>query len=182
MSVIDRRGLLVGVGSGALALVLGGREALAQRRGGGSITFVTGRPPRFFTGDIRAWAGGHRTAAFQEDTANHVWRINMFVFMARPPNAVSLTLTWFRVQGRVSRYISNETINVADPDQRILLHSTTLRRTPGDIDPMETYEAQISINDARGARELARGRVRLEGVVEHRGNGVVDFTRETPPR
>jgi hypothetical protein len=97
--------------------------------------------------------------------------------MARPPNVVSLTLTWFKVEQRVSRYLSNETISVADPTQRILFHSTTVRRSPGEFEPNEQYEAQVSLNDSRGARELGRARVRLEGPVERRGPGVVDFTR-----
>jgi hypothetical protein len=175
---IGRRVKLLGAVVVSLSLVLGGQSAIAQR-GGGTLTFLNARPPRDFHGDIRGWAAGHRATAYEEDTTNHVWRINMFVFMARPPNVVSLTLTWFRVDGRVSRYLSNETINVGDPTQRILFHTTTVRRSAGEFDPMEQYEAQISVNDSRGARELARGRIRLNGQVE-RHSGVVDFTGAQP--
>jgi hypothetical protein len=175
---IDRRVMLVGAGASALGLVLGGRDADAQR--GNTLVFVTSRPPRDFVGDVRGWANARRATAYQEDVANHVWRINMFLFMARAPNAVSLTLSWFRVEGRSSRYLTNENINVSDPTQRILFHTTTVRRAAGEFDPMEQYEAQITVNDARGARELGRGRVRLEGIVERRGPGVVDFTRPNP--
>ena len=178
---IGRRHKMVGAAVAALSLVIGGQSAIAQRGGGSSLVFLNARPPRDFHGDIRGWANGHRAQAYEEDTTNHVWRINMFVFMARAPNVVSLTLTWFRVDGRVSRYLSNETVNVGDPTQRILFHTTTVRRSAGEFDPMEQYEAQISLNDSRGARELARGRIRLNGQVERRVGGVVDFTRPTPP-
>lgn len=175
MQRFDRRVILAGAGVGALGIVLGSEEAEAQR--GNSLIFTSSRPPRDFVGDIRGWANSRRATAYQEDVQNHVWRVNFFLFMTRGPNAVSLTLTWFKVEGRVSRYLSNENINVADPTQRILFHNTTVRRTPGEFEPNESYEAQVSINDARGARELGRGRVRLEGIVERRGPGVVDFTR-----
>jgi hypothetical protein len=178
MQRFDRRVVLVGAGASALGLVLGGRSAEAQR--GNQMIFTTSRPPRDFVGDIRGWASARRATAYQEDTANHVWRVNFFLFMARPPNAVSLTLSWFRVEARVSRYLTNENINVGDPTQRILFHSTTVRRQAGEFDPMEQYEAQVTINDSRGARELGRARIRLEGPVERRGNGVVDFTGAAP--
>lgn len=177
MQRFDRRLILVGAGASALGIVLGGDDAEAQR--GNTMIFTTSRPPRDFVGDIRGWANARRATAYQEDVANHVWRVNFFLFMARAPNVVSLTLTWSKVEGRVSRYISNENINVGDPTQRILFHNTTVRRSPGEFEPNEQYEAQVSLNDSRGARELGRARVRLEGVVERRGPGVVDFTRPT---
>lgn len=175
---IGRRATIIGASTAAISLVLGEKNAEAQR-GGGSLIFLNARPPRDFNGDIRGWANAHRALAYEEDTANHVWQVKMFVFMARAPNVVSMTLTWFRVDGRVSRYLSNETVSVADPTQRILFHSTTVRRSAGEFDPMEQYEAQIAINDARGAREVARGRIRLNGQVE-RHSGVVDFTGAAP--
>lgn len=175
MQRFDRRIVLVSAGASALGLLLRDRDAEAQRAG--AMIFTTSRPPRDFVGDIRGWANARRATAYQEDTTNHVWRVNFFLFMARAPNAVSLTLTWFKVEGRVSRYLSNENINVGDPTQRILFHSTTVRKTPGEFEPNESYEAQVSLNDSRGARELGRARVRLEGPVERRGPGVVDFTR-----
>jgi hypothetical protein len=178
MERIDRRGMMVGAGASALGIVLGGQRAEAQR--GNSLVFVTQRPPRDFVGDIRGWANARRATAYQEDVANHAWRINLFLFMARAPNTVTLTLSWFRVEGRVSRYLTNENINLGDPTQRILFHSTTVRRATGEFDPMEQYEAQITLNDARGARDVGRGRIRLEGQVERRGNGVVDFTGAAP--
>jgi hypothetical protein len=177
MQRFDRRLILVGAGASTLGIVLGGDDAEAQR--GNTMIFTTSRPPRDFVGDIRGWANARRATAYQEDVANHVWRVNFFLFMARAPNVVSLTLTWSKVEGRVSRYISNENINVGDPTQRILFHNTTVRRSPGEFEPNEQYEAQVSLNDSRGARELGRARVRLEGVVERRGPGVVDFTRPT---
>lgn len=177
MQRFDRRVILVGAGVGAVGILVGSEEAEAQR--GNTMIFTTSRPPRDFVGDIRGWANARRATAYQEDVQNHVWRVNFFLFMARAPNVVSLTLTWAKVEGRVSRYLSNENINVADPTQRILFHNTTVRRTPGEFEPNEQYEAQVSVNDARGARELGRARIRLEGPVERRGPGVVDFTRPT---
>jgi hypothetical protein len=175
MQRFDRRVVLVGAGVGMMGILLRGEQAQAQR--GNTMIFTTSRPPRDFVGDIRAWANARRTTTYQEDVQNHVWRVNFFLFMARAPNVVSLTLSWSKVEGRVLRYITNENINLSDPTQRILFHQTTVRRAPGEFEPNEQYEAQVTVNDSRGARLLGSARIRLEGPVERRGPGIVDFTR-----
>jgi hypothetical protein len=170
--------------AGALALLAVGPAALAQRRGGGrgsgTIVFVTRRPPRDFVGDVRGWAHSVHAVSYNEDTAAHVWRVSFMAFMPRPPNAAEVVLTWFHVErGGVGRYVSNEPIALADPTQRVLFHTTSLRRAPGEFEPLEHYEAVLSVNDARGARELARGQIELIGQLE-RHSGVVDFTHGPP--
>jgi hypothetical protein len=172
---LTRWGLLIA----ALGLVAGGHAAFGQGRGG-SIVFVSRRPPRDMVGNIRAWASSNRATSYSEDTSQHNWRVNFMAFFDRAPNAAEITLSWFHVQGRgPGVYVTNEPIAMGNPTDRIFFHTTTLRRAPGEFEPMERYEAVLTVNDARGARNLARGTIQLTGQLERR-NGVVDFTGSTP--
>ncbi len=164
----------------ALAMTLGSSVAFAQGRGGGTIVFLQRRPPRDLFGNIRAWAANNRATSYGEDTANHAWRVNFMVFLNRAPNVAEVIVSWFHIErDRTRRYVSNESISLANPGERIIFHSTSLHRAAGEFEPMENYEAVISLNDSHGVRELARGRVGLVGVVE-RHAGVVDFTGAQP--
>jgi hypothetical protein len=167
---------------GALAVALvGAPSALAQRgAGGGAIVFTTRRPPRDFVGNVRGWANGVRATSYNEDTSAHAWRVNFMAFLPRAPNSAEIVLSWFHIEGNgVRRYITNEPIALANPTERILFHTTSLHRSAGEFEPLERYEAVLSVNDARGVRELARGQVQLIGQVERR-SGVVDFTGSAP--
>ena len=180
MSRSIRRLLTWGGIAASLALVLAGPSALGQARGGGSIVFTQRRPPREMVGNIRGWATSNRATSYGEDTAAHAWRVNFMAFLPRPPNAAEVVLAWFKVEtDRTRRYISNEPIALTNPSDRIFFHTTSLHRAPGEFEPMEHYEAVLSVNDARGSRELARGQIGLSGVVE-RHSGVVDFTGASP--
>ncbi len=164
----------------ALALVVGGGVAFGQGRGGGSIVFVTRRPPREMVGNIRGWANSNRATSYNEDVAQHMWHVNFMAFFARAPNAAEVTLSWFHVErGGPGVYVSNEPIALGNPTDSIFFHTTTLRRAPGQFEPMERYEGVLTVNDARGSRTLARGTIQLIGQVE-RHSGVVDFTGSTP--
>lgn len=164
----------------AVALVVGGQAALGQSRGGGVIIFTTRRPPRDFVGNIRGWANANRATSYNEDTQSHLWRVNFMAFLPRPPNSAEVILAWFHIErDRTRRYVTNEPIALSNPTERIFFHTTTLRRAPGEFEPMERYEAVLSVNTARGSSELARGQIQLVGQVERR-EGVVDFTGSTP--
>jgi hypothetical protein len=106
--------------------------------------------------------------------------VNFMAFMPRAPNAAEIVLAWFHVErDGTRRYVANEPIALGNPSERIFFHTTTVRRAPGEFEPMERYEAVLSLNDARGARHLAHGTVQLNGQIE-RHSGVVDFTGATP--
>lgn len=179
---LGRWGLL----ASALTMLVGGQVALGQGRGrggGGALIFVQRRPPREVPRNFnpRAWASSNRAQGFQEDTSARTWRVNFMAFLPRPPNAPEVTLAWFHIEANgVRRYVSNEPIALSSPTERIFFHTTSLHRAPGEFEPMERYEAVLSVNDARGAREIARGQIQLIGQVERRGNGVVDFTGAQP--
>jgi hypothetical protein len=178
---VRRRGLGLWAGlAGALALAIGGQAALGQARGGGSLVFTSRRPPRDLVSNIRRWAISNRVNSYNEDTQNHMWRVNFMAFLPRAPNAAEVTLAWFHIEpNRTRRYVSNEPIALSNPGERIFFHSTSLRRQAGEFEPMERYEAVLSVNTARGAQELARGQIQLIGQLE-RHDGVVDFTGATP--
>ena len=61
----------------------------------------------------------------------------------------------------------------------MFFHQTVLHRSPDEFQPMENYEVAITVNDSRGATEIARGRIGLVGVPD-RHDGVVDFTGAAP--
>ena len=171
----------------ACTLLVASPLAQAQHRnssggggGGGSIVFTSRRPPRDFVGNIRGWAGGARTGSYNENTQDKTWRVNFMAFLPRPPNAAEVILSWFHVEPNgVRRYITNEPIALGNPSERNFFHTTSLHRSPDEFQPMERYEAVLSVNDSRGARELARGAIQLIGQVE-RHQGVVDFTGAAP--
>jgi hypothetical protein len=174
-----RLGLWAGL-AGAVALALGGQVAIGQSGGGGNLVFTSRRPPRDFVGNIRGWANSNRATSYNEDTQAHTWRVNFMAFLPRAPNAVEVTLAWFHIEAnRTRRYVSNEPIALSNPSERIFFHTTSLRRSPGEFDPMERYEAVLSVNNSRGAQELARGQIQLIGQIERR-EGVVDFTGGAP--
>jgi hypothetical protein len=130
--------------------------------------------------DSRGWASSVHTSSYNEDVQAHAWRVNFMVFLPRPPNAAEIVLAWFHVQaGGVATYVTNEPIALTDPTQRIIAYTTSLHRAAGEFEPMEHYEAVLSVNDSHGSRELARARIQLIGQVE-RHSGVVDFTGATP--
>jgi hypothetical protein len=174
---------LVGFGAltGALAMVSLDGPAVAQRHGGGgAIVFTTRRPPREYFGNVRGWASSVHTTNYNEDIQAHAWRVNFMAFLPHPPNSAEVTLSWFHIESSgVRTYVSNEPIALTDPRQRILSYTTSLHRAAGQFEPMERYEAVLSVNDSHGARELARGSLQLIGQVE-RHSGVVDFTGSTP--
>lgn len=164
----------------ALALVVGGNVALGQARGGGAVVFVARRPPREMVGNIRGWANSNHATSYNEDITSHVWRVNFMAFLPRPANSPEVVLAWFHIEtNRQRTYVSNEPIALDNPTDRIFFHSTALHRLAGQFEPMERYEAVLSVNDARGQHELARGQIQLVGQVE-RHSGVVDFTGTTP--
>ena len=88
-------------------------------------------------GNIRGWADGNRAANYEEDTTSHMWRVNFMAFLAGSPNAPELTLSWFHIERNNSRrYISNESVGLSSPTERIFFHSTVLHRAAGEFDPM----------------------------------------------
>lgn len=160
------------------ALVAPPRSTEAQSNG--AIVFVNRRPPRELTGNIRAWANGSHVNSVSEDTASHVWRVQFMAFLARPPHTREVTLVFYKLEGRTRRYLSNESVSLSNPDDAIFFHQTVLHRGADEFQPMENYEAAITVSDARGQHEIARGRIGLVGVVE-RHSGVVDFTGANGP-
>ena len=164
----------------ASVATLASHPAPASAQAGAAIVFVNTRPPRDMRGNIRAWAGGHRVTAYNEDTTSHVWRVQFMVFASRPPRARDVTLSFFKLEGRTRRYITNESITLSNPDESVFFHSTILHRSPDEFQPMENYEVTVAVADARGQTVIARGRIGLVGVVERR-SGVVDFTTDGGP-
>ncbi len=161
-----------------LAFVTRCPPAAAQANSG--IVFVTHRPPREFTGNMHAWAGANAVHAYNEDTTTHTWHLNYVAFLSREPRAAEVTLVFYHVERNgTRRYISNEPVALSSPNDRVFNGYTTLHRAPGEFEPMENYEVAITVSDARGAHEIARGRVGLVGQVE-RHSGVVDFTGAAP--
>jgi hypothetical protein len=163
--------------------MVGGGVAFAQHGGGGgggTVVFTSRRPPRDFTGNMRGWASGAHVSSYNEDVQSHMWRVNFMAFLPRSPNAAELTLAWFHIEPNgVRRYISNEPIALSSPTDRVLVYNTSLHRAAGEFEPMEHYEAVLSVNDSHGAHPLAHGQIQLIGQVE-RHSGVVDFTGGTP--
>jgi len=153
--------------------------APADAQGGAAIVFVSRRPPREIPGNIRAWATANRVTAAAEDTASHVWRVQFMAFLSRAPNASSVNVLFYHVQGSQRRYVFSEQVALSDPSSRIFFHQSLLHRSPDEFQPMENYEVAISVSDARGQHEIARGRIGLTGQVERRA-GVVDFTGSAP--
>jgi hypothetical protein len=172
--MLTRRRLLtlpLALGAVALAMPTDGLQA----QSGGTIIFVSRRPPREMRGSIRSWASSNAARSYNEDTSAHVWRVQFMAFLPRPPNSNDVTLVFYKIEGRQRRYISNESIALSSPGEQIFYHQTVLHRSPDEFQPMENYEAAIAVSDSRGQREIARGRIGLVGVVERR-QGVVDFT------
>lgn len=145
----------------------------------GSIVFTNRRPPRDFVGNIRGWATANQARTYTEDVQSHVWRVQFMAFLSRPPRAAEVTLVFYKVEGRTRRYITNQAIALTNPNDQVFFHQTVLHRSPDEFQPMENYEVAITVNDARGATEIARGRIGLVGVRD-RHDGVVDFTGATP--
>jgi len=145
----------------------------------GSIVFTNRRPPRDFVGNIRGWAAANQARTYTEDVQSHVWRVQFMAFLSRPPRAAEVTLVFYKVEGRTRRYITNQAIALTNPNDQVFFHQTVLHRSPDEFQPMENYEVAITVNDARGATEIARGRIGLVGVRD-RHDGVVDFTGATP--
>lgn len=146
---------------------------------GAGIIFVNRRPPRSMPGNIRTWAVANRVTAFAEDTTSQVWRVQFMAFLPRPPNVSGVNVIFYHVQGGRRRYVFSEQIALSDPSSRVFYHQAVLHRSPDEFQPMERYEVAISVADARGQQEIARGRIGLTGVVE-RHSGVVDFTGSAP--
>lgn len=176
--MMDRRRWLLGVGGLGAGLAL--RSAASEAQSNGTIIFVSRRPPRELSANIRGWATANQVRALNEDTTSHVWRVQFMAFLAREPRSAEVNLVFYKLEGRTRRYISNEPVALSNPNERIFYHNTTLHRAAGEFEPMETYEVAITVADARGASEIARGRIGLVGQVERRGPGVVDFTQGTP--
>ncbi|MEZ4389784.1 MAG: hypothetical protein R3A48_01710 [Polyangiales bacterium] len=151
----------------------------ADAQGAASIVFVSRRPPRSIPGNIRSWAGANRVNAVAEDAENHVWRVQFMAFLSRPPNASGVNVIFYHVQNGRRRYVFSEQVALSDPASRIFFHQSLLHRSPDEFQPMEHYEVAVSVADARGQHEIARGRIGLTGVVE-RHSGVVDFTGAAP--
>ena len=172
---MNRRNLL-GMFLGAAALTT---TAALPAQTTGSIVFTNRRPPRDFVGNIRAWASSNLARTYPEDVQSHVWRVQFMAFLARPPRAAEVTLVFYKVEGRTRRYITNQAIALTNPNEQVFFHQTVLHRSPDEFQPMENYEVAITVNDSRGASEIARGRVGLVGIPD-RHDGVVDFTGATP--
>jgi hypothetical protein len=169
--------------AGALALAPLGPGPDAQA-GGGTLIFVSRRPPRELSSNIRGWASSNSVRAYNEDTTSHVWRIQFMAFLNRDPPSSTVNLSFYHVErdrARTRRYVYNEDVTLSNPPQRIFYHNTVLHRQAGQFDPMEEYDVSITYADARGNHELARGRVGLVGQVE-RHDGVIDFTNPNTPQ
>jgi len=159
---------------------LASHPAPVRAQAGATIVFLNTRPPRDMRGNIRAWANSHRVTAYNEDTTSRVWRVQFMAFCSRPPRARDVTLSFFKIEGRTRRYITNESITLSNPDDAVFYHSTILHRGPDEFEPMENYEVTVAVADARGQTVIARGRIGLVGQVERR-SGVVDFTTDGGP-
>lgn len=152
----------------------------AAAQTGGAIVFVGHRPPRD-AGNLHAWASGNAVHAYTEDTTTHTWHVNYVAFLSREPRAAEVTLVFYHLERNgTRRYVSTESVALSSPNDRMFIGNTTLHRAPGEFEPMENYEVRITVSDARGAHEIASGRVGLVGQVE-RHSGVVDFTGATGP-
>jgi hypothetical protein len=151
----------------------------ADAQGGAAIVFVSRRPPREIPGNIRSWASANRVTASAEDTAAHVWRVQFMAFLARAPNASGVNVIFYHVANGRRRYVFSEQVALSDPSSQVFYHQAMLHRSPDEFQPMENYEVAISVSDARGQHEIARGRIGLTGLVE-RHSGVVDFTGAAP--
>lgn len=148
-------------------------------QGGAAVVFVSRRPPREIPGNIRAWANANRVTTAAEDVTSHVWRVQFMAFLSRAPNVSGVNVIFYHVQGTQRRYVFSEQVALSDPSSRIFFHQALLHRSPDEFQPMERYEVAISVSDARGQQEIARGRIELTGQVE-RHSGVVDFTGSAP--
>jgi hypothetical protein len=172
---MNRRTLL-GMFLGAAAL---STTSSLPAQSGGSIVFVARRPPRDLVGNIRGWAGSNQVRSYAEDVQSQSWRVQFMAFLARPPRAAEVTLVFYKLEGRTRRYITNQAISLSNPNDQVFFHQTVLHRSPDEFQPMENYEVAITVNDSRGASEIARGRVGLVGRPD-RHDGVVDFTGAAP--
>ena len=177
MRGLSRRHALFGLLFSTLGLANGGTVDAQSR---GEVVFVTRRPPREISGNIRSWAGANQVRSYNEDTTAHVWRVQFMAFLSRPPNAAEVTLVFYEMNGRTRRFVTSQSIALSNPAERIFYHNTTLHRSPDEFQPMKEYQVAITVNDARGAREVAAGRVGLVGQVDRVG-GVVDFTGNNGP-
>lgn len=164
----------------ALAASLVAAPEAPHAQSNGTLVFVTRRPPREMRGSIRAWANGSRATSYAEDTTSHVWRVQFMAFLARAPGTREVTLVFYKLEGRTRRYVSNESVSLSNPTDPIFYHQTILHRGPDEFMPQENYEVAITVSDARGQHEIARGRIGLTGVIERR-SGVVDFTAPGGP-
>lgn len=166
----------------SLALLFATGEAPGQA-GTSSIVFVSTRPPRDLTGNIHGWASGHAVHSYVEDTQAHVWRVQFMAFLSRAPNASEVTLVFYHIErdrSNTRRYVRNEPVALSNPADRIFYHHTVLSRAAGEFEPMENYEVALTVADAHGNHEIARGRLGLVGQVE-RHDGMVDFTGANGP-
>ncbi len=151
----------------------------ADAQSTGSLVFLNRRPPREFNGNIRAWATANRVQSVTEDVQSRVWRVQFMAFLSRPPRASEVNLVFYKVEGRTRRYVSTQSIALSNPGEQVFFHQTVLHRGPDEFQPMEHYEVAVTVADARGNHEVARGRIGLVGQVERR-EGVVDFTGAAP--
>ena len=172
---MHRRSIL-GLFLGAAALSLPGA---VPAQSAGAIIFTSRRPPREMVGNIRGWASSNAVQSYAEDVQSHVWRVQFMAFLSRPPRAAEVTLVFYKVEGRTRRYVTNQSVSLTNPNDRVFFHQTVLHRSPEEFQPMEHYEVAITVADARGNTEIARGRIGLVGQVE-RHDGVVDFTGSAP--
>lgn len=173
---MNRRSLL-GLFLGAAALT---STASLPAQTSGAIVFTSRRPPREMVGNIRGWATSNQARSYSEDTQSHVWRVQFMAFLARAPRAPEVTLVFYKLEGRTRRYVTNQSITLSNPNDQVFYHQTVLHRGPDEFQPMENYEVAITVNDSRGATEIARGRIGLVGVPD-RHDGVVDFTGANGP-
>jgi hypothetical protein len=109
-----------------------------------------------------------------EDTSTQVWRVQFMAFLSRPPNANGVNVIFYHVQGGRRRYVFSEQVALSDPASRVFFHQAVLHRSPDEFQPMENYEVAISVSDARGQQEIARGRIGLTGPgrAPHRRGGL----------
>ncbi|MBL8603528.1 MAG: hypothetical protein JNK72_16510 [Myxococcales bacterium] len=163
----------------ALGLSLAPSARPVEAQANASIVFVSRRPPRELSTNIRGWAMQNRVVTLAEDTEAHVWRVQLMAFCNREPRAAEVNLVFYKLEGRTRRYISSEPVALSAPNERIFFHNTVLHRGVGEFEPQNEYEVAITVGDSRGNNEIARGRINLTGPVE-RHSGVVDFTGSAP--